>query len=280
MTMGNEGDGEKFHTHAIGVVVDYSLSLSCLSIGGGGKRTLSSAVLSLSILTGRGGGGEGCVYAVGFFSVEVRPTKKRSWWRGDKNTRTHDEDRKCMCAWWCACGRWIVVVGGGGGGERHTNDDDLAVDEIGETLVDPVVGDANIHEHVVDVGRAGELKMGTGWKGSRIDRVEIVGGSQRVDIQLHVGGQRKEIRQRVQVGQRWIGGSSSRTHHQTRLLFDAHRRRRVDAVLGAAHAADHRLQAEMVARRLVHVIRLDIRLGSQRGHQTRLRLDGEGVEAE
>ena len=56
MTMGNEGDGEKFHTHAIGVVVDYSLSLSCLSIGGGGKRTLSSAVLSLSILTGRGGG--------------------------------------------------------------------------------------------------------------------------------------------------------------------------------------------------------------------------------
>ena len=47
---------------------------------------------------GEGGGVEGCVYAVGFFSVEERPTKKRSWWRGDKNTRTHDEDRKCMCA--------------------------------------------------------------------------------------------------------------------------------------------------------------------------------------
>ena len=38
----------------------------------------------------------------------------------------------------------------------------LAVDEIGETLVDPVVGDADIHEHVVDVRRAGELEVGAG----------------------------------------------------------------------------------------------------------------------
>ena len=35
MTMGNEGDGEKFHTHAIGVVVDYSLSLVSRSEEGG-----------------------------------------------------------------------------------------------------------------------------------------------------------------------------------------------------------------------------------------------------
>lgn len=71
--------------------------------------------------------------------------------------------------------------------------DSLAVDEVGEALVDPVVGDADVHEHVVDVGGARELKVGAGRQRRRIDRVQVV-SSQCVNVQLHVGWQREEIR--------------------------------------------------------------------------------------
>jgi len=69
----------------------------------------------------------------------------------------------------------------------------LAVNEVGEALVDPVVGDANVHEHVVDIGGARELKVGAGRQRRRIDRVQVVSG-QSVDVQLHVRRQREEIR--------------------------------------------------------------------------------------
>lgn len=56
MTMGNEGDGEKFHTHAIGVVVDYSLSLLSLDRRRGEKDIELRSPLALDS-HGEGGGG-------------------------------------------------------------------------------------------------------------------------------------------------------------------------------------------------------------------------------
>ena len=76
MTMGNEGDGEKFHTHAIGVVVDYSLSLLSLDRRRGEKDIELRSPLALDS-HGEGGGGWGlCICCRIFFGGRAADKKE------------------------------------------------------------------------------------------------------------------------------------------------------------------------------------------------------------
>ena len=174
--------------------------------------------------------------------------------------------------------------------KKTKTQENLAVDEVGEALVDPIVGDADVHEHIVDVGGARELEMRTGGERGRIDRVEII-SCQRVNVQFHVRRQREEIRQRIQIGQTRLSGiDGRRRHHQTRLLFDAARdgatvaftcrRLRVfdqPRMSGLLLTEDHRVEAE-VRHGLVH-LRLGVRFGRQR-RQHRFALDAERAQTE